>query len=410
MAEKSAGKGAKARTANSSKNTASSSKSTARSSSKSTASPAKSTPTSIESIDTRIIAEPTTPPKRSGNESGIIAYVHQLSPVQRNKKNTVDYCTLLLQTKDNPSQGALLYSKRMQKRPLLVDSEKCRTPVKIQRFTHTSDGEKVIINDMTQISVPSQTEYCFQFKESISRTQHVSIGDILSRCNEWENVTLKGKVVRVGDTKIVGAKELKLAEVTFADSTGSIAVDVWEQHIPMIENGKVYRVTPVQVRSWGGKKKLSTTVHSVITAITDETLSKVFVSEEHLLTDQCNEIAVKVPNIHSVKSVEKFIHCLNKYCSRRLIQTSSANIVHCDRCGYTMRSANCTEQLCAKVVIEVDGQEIHLTAFQNVLNSIFEGQGNCTLSLTEVSEKLLLLEEINIKYNSETQIITELQL
>ena len=91
-------------------------------------------------------------PKRSGNESGIIAYVHQLSPAQRNKKNTVDYCTLLFQTKDNPSQGALLYSKRMQKRPLLVDSEKCRTPVKIQRFTHASDGEKVIINDMTRIS------------------------------------------------------------------------------------------------------------------------------------------------------------------------------------------------------------------------------------------------------------------
>ena len=61
-------------------------------------------------------------------------------------------------------------------------------------------------------------------------------------------------------------------------------------------------------------------------------------------------------------------------------------------------------------MIEVDGQEIHLTAFQNVLNSIFEGQGNCTLSATEVSETLLLLDEINNKYNSETQIITELQL
>lgn len=289
-----------------------------------------------------------------------------------------------------------------------MDSEKCRTPVKIQWFTHTSDGEKVIIN-MTTISVPSQTEYSFQFKESISRNQHVSIGDILSRCNEWENVTLNGKVVWVGDTSIVGAKELKLAEATFADSTGSIVVDVWEKHIPMIENGKVYRVTPVQVRSWAGKKKLTTTVHSVITVITDETLSKVFVSEEHL-TEQCNEISVKVPNIHSVQSVEKFIHCLNKYCSRRLIRPSSTKIVHCDRCGYSTRSANCTEQLCVKVVIELDGQEIHLTAFQNVLNSIFEGQGTCTLSATEVSEKLLLLEEINIKYNSETQIITELQL
>ena len=59
-----------------------------------------------------------------------------------------------------------------------MDSEKCRTPVKIQRFTYTSDGEKIIINDMTKISVPGQTEYSFQFRESVpSHTQPVSIED-----------------------------------------------------------------------------------------------------------------------------------------------------------------------------------------------------------------------------------------
>ena len=76
-----------------------------------------------------------------------------------------------------------------------MDSAKCRTPAKIQRFTYTSDSEKIIINDMTKISLPGQTEYSFQFKESVmpSRTQPVSIEDILSRTNEWENVTLSGR-------------------------------------------------------------------------------------------------------------------------------------------------------------------------------------------------------------------------
>lgn len=78
-----------------------------------------------------------------------------------------------------------------------------------------------------------------------ARTQPVSIEDILSRTNEWENVTLSGKVVRVGDISTVGARELKLAETTFADSTGTIVVDIWEQQIPMIEIGKVYRIAPV---------------------------------------------------------------------------------------------------------------------------------------------------------------------
>ena len=109
-----------------------------------------------------------------------------------------------------------------------MDSEKCRTPVKIQLFTFTSDGEKIIINDMTKISVPGQTEYSFQFKESLpSNMQPVSIEDIISRSSEWDNVTLSGKVVCVGDTSTVGAKQLKLAETTFADSTGTIVVDIW---------------------------------------------------------------------------------------------------------------------------------------------------------------------------------------
>lgn len=369
----------------------------------------KGTESSMEATASGIVREATTSPRRSGNEA-IIAYVHQLSPIKRNKKNTIDYSTLLLQTKDEEPQEALLYSKH--KRPLLVDSEKCRTPVKIQRFTYTSDGEKIIINDMTKISVPGQTEYSFQFKESVmpSRTQPVSIEDILSRTNEWENVTLSGKVVRVGEISTVGAKQLKLAETTFADSTGTIVVDIWEQHIPMIENGKVYRIAPVQVRSWAGKKKLSTTVRSIVTEIADDTLSKVFVSEEDLNTVDFNEVTVKVSNIHSVQAVETFIHCLNKYCSRRLLQPSAGKIVHCDRCGYTMRSSNCTKQVCAKIVIQLEsGEQVNLTAFQSVLNRIFEGEIS-SLSETDVAEKLLLLEELTIRYNSDTQIITELQL
>ena len=77
------------------------------------------------------------------------------------------------------------------------------------------------------------------------------------------------------------------------------------------KNRKVYRVTLVQVRSWAEKKKLFTTVRSVVTEIADETLSKVFVSEEDLKTAECNKVTVRVSNNHSVQAVEKFIHWLN---------------------------------------------------------------------------------------------------
>ena len=79
-----------------------------------------------------------------------------------------------------------------------------------------------------------------------------------------------------------------------------------------------------------------------------------------------------------------------------------------------MRSSNCTKQVCAKIVIQLDsGEQINLTAFQSVLNRIFEGEIS-SLSESDVAEKRLcsVLEELIIRYNhySETQIIKELQL
>ena len=70
---------------------------------------------------------------------------------------------------------------------------------------------------MIKMSMPSPNEYSFQSKEYVLLdSQPFSIEDILTASNEWDNVTLSG----------IGAKQLKLAEATFADSTGAILVDL----------------------------------------------------------------------------------------------------------------------------------------------------------------------------------------
>jgi hypothetical protein len=47
---------------------------------------------------------------------------------------------------------------------MLQDSATSHTPIKLQQFTKTTQGDNVIINDMVKITVPDQSEYCFQFK------------------------------------------------------------------------------------------------------------------------------------------------------------------------------------------------------------------------------------------------------
>lgn len=70
---------------------------------------------------------------RPKEQNDIIPYVHDLSSPIQNKRKTMKYSTLTLQTK---LQDLMHYCIRW---PLLEDSLRTRPPVKIRRFTCTAD-------------------------------------------------------------------------------------------------------------------------------------------------------------------------------------------------------------------------------------------------------------------------------
>ena len=334
----------------------------------------------------------------------VIAYVHQLSPSKRNKKDTLYYSTLLLQTSENGCQDALLYSK--QKHKLLSDSQKSHTLVKIQRFTHTSDGKKLIINDITKISVPDQTEYSFQYSvDTVATSPILSVAQILNSSSDWDKVTIYGKIVHMCDQELAGQNKLRLARATFADTTGTIAIDLWEENFAVIKIGTVYRIAPIQVRVWNEAKKLSTMCSSVVTPVTDTTISQLQIPEEQLKSGK-KTVTVTVANIHTIEKVERFIACFN--CAKRILQGTSSNVVHCDWCGHTMRISNCSQYVCAKLVLYLNDRQIHLTAFQDVLSNVIKGDF-AKFSEAEIAEMLLLLNNITVAYNANSRVLKELK-
>ncbi|KAK3746515.1 hypothetical protein QZH41_007955 [Actinostola sp. cb2023] len=341
-------------------------------------------------------------PLRTSPPDELIAYVHELSPLKRNRKNTMNYCTLTLQTSSEPPQDALLYSPN--KRPLLMDSEESHTPLKIKCFTYTPD-KKLIINDMTNLTLPDQTEYSFQFKATQSPKPPTQIQDIFNSSTEFDKIILCGKVLNLGETRTVGSRNLNLATATFADLTGTINVDIWERHIPMIERGKVYSIDPAMVRIWAGIKKMTTLERSLIKLLADETLANIDIPEQDI-ESKSDSITITVPKIYTVENVGRFLHCLN--CGRRILQaTAGLKVVHCDRCRYTMRIDDCTKKVSGKLIVQSEGQQLHLTAFEDALRTSIGNNINA-LSESTISEKLLLLDNITVKYSPTTYIISEL--
>ena len=132
---------------------------------------------------------------RATEQESLIGYVQNLSPLKRNRKNTLDYASMTLQTASG-NREVLLYSP--PKRSLLLESEKSRRPIKVSRLTSTPDRKKLIINDMTKVSFPDSSEYSFQFEDvHLATPEPMTILQVLNESDEWNLVTVKGKVVTV---------------------------------------------------------------------------------------------------------------------------------------------------------------------------------------------------------------------
>ena len=202
--------------------------------------------------------------------------------MKRNHNDMVDYSTLILQNGAEETREALLYSNT--KRRILNTSQESHTPVKIERFTNTDDNRKIIINDMSRVTIPNETGYSFQYmsKEKMSSSQQIAIADISKNCVEWNTVTIRGKAVHLGDNETVGRKKLKLAKAIIADSSGAIALDVWKEGIAVMRVGSVLRLSPVQIRQWNGVLRVTTVKTTVITKETDPKLSKVSVDDKNI--------------------------------------------------------------------------------------------------------------------------------
>ena len=83
-----------------------------------------------------------------------------------------------------------------------------------------------------------------------------------------------------------------MAHATFADVTGSVLVDLWEDQIALVQPGNVYRITKLQVCIWGTEKKLTSTRESVFTSIANNDLQSVHVSQDDVQSDLIKTMVV----------------------------------------------------------------------------------------------------------------------
>ena len=73
--------------------------------------------------------------------------------------------------------------------------------------------------------------------------------DILNTNKEWDVVSLRGKIISLNEEREVGSprKRYNLVEAVVADESGSIPLDIWEDHINQITQGKLFKASNVLI-------------------------------------------------------------------------------------------------------------------------------------------------------------------
>ena len=206
--------------------------------------------------------------------------------------------------------------------------------------------------------------------------------------------------------KIINKKHSYTQQTTVESSVQRISIRCGYL-IPVVETGKVYHIIPIQVRTWNGVKKLTTTPSSVVTEVVDQPeLNGIPLRESTNNDQEAANVVITVPSIHSVHSVETFVHCIN--CGRRLVHATAGKFVQCPRCGTYMRTTNCSTKKCARIVVQSDDNLLHLTAFEDVLKEACPDLP--LMSEGTLAELLLDMNNVTITYDASNRTIKKISL
>ena len=322
----------------------------------------------------------------------IVAYLHNLSPLKRNKRNTIDYTTLTLQTDATTTQTALCYSKT--KRKLLHEHETKRAPIKISRYMKSGDKTKIVINDKTLLAKPDDMDYTFQYYDDTDQPV-TPLSDLLKdNASKEDNITVCAKVVKVSDPQNAVTQQSrgnKVSEVTLLDTTVTMTLDLWNEQIAQVQIDCVYRFTSLSTSYWNDSKKLSSTINTAIKQSFQPDLCS-FQFRESDDTGLQNKHTIIVPVISTVEEVQRYKSCCN--CKKRIIQLES--IVKCSYCSHMMRASSPTK-LYVNINVEVADQKKTLTIFDDILKATLGELDD--QSVDTIAKQRLLLENISITFN-----------
>ena len=201
----------------------------------------------------------------------------------------------------------------------------------------------------------------------------------------------------------------ELREAVINDGTAHYIISIWGEMIEQIEESKCYSLSDCVLKDYFGQQ-LSTLPHSVLKEVKIDRQIK---WDEINLKDIAETLgnkgqsSVDKPDITGVV-LSFYAVCTNKNCKKKVTLPAGEKIVRCEYCERTMLSDKCKTALSGIVDIAGDNVCESLTVFPDVLTKYFGEDVNKLTETESLMEKLLMLQNVRITYNTKN-VITNIE-
>ena len=316
--------------------------------------------------------------------------------MQESKSTKNLYFDIQLQTGKHETQSVRVMVQRGEssKRQLFLNKLQTQQPIKLSNLQVTPSN-MVFLNKGTAIQDALSHSLQFPF-QPLASTTSTSVDTILKTHNNG-NFTVSGCIKWLGEPLKPENATKMVREAELTDPSGTINLSVWDSHMQQIEDGQFYTVTNCKLKHYFGKR-LATTVTTTETKAKEQDISHVERSQDKQNWLCCPEVMNVYPTAYPV--------CINKDCRKKISENPGSKIVHCLHCNRAMLLKNCYIEININFHLEKQEKTFSVTAFPKIIgNFLQEDVLQYKDNITDLTEKLLLLENVDFQLSPNNKLV-----
>lgn len=344
---------------------------------------------------------PTTPP--SSSSASFTGYVQQVNDNRKSGHGSNHYFDIYLQVSEESSQMIRVMTSGLDdttKQQLFQNKQQAQQPITISNLRVVPSGmifmhNNSVIKDTTSMSLP--------FKYAPPAALPVTtLAEVIKNKKQGDTITVSGTVKWDGEAKTPNNSNKKVRDGKIMDSSAVMDISIWENHIQEIKEGNFYKFTNCKVKHFFGKK-LSTSPETVIEPADKQDVTQATQSTASLRPHLC------CPDIQNV-IIETNAICNTKGCRAKITgNTESKKMVRCTSCNRAMLINNCYMEINTTFQLETTDKQYTVMANQTTLSTYLgEDVYKYKDNVDDLTEKLLLLDNVDFKLSTNARMITEI--